>query len=130
MEKCEINNKTELNLYCNLLSVAYELYKDKTNGMVCGSEAENIRDKMYKVIKEAGIIDTKWRFYLKNGGNIMDMRSYIMECLERHLSDYDLDGVELTEEDVDAVERQIIKNNLTLNNAIGTVLLGISNSLM
>ena len=61
---------------------------------------------------------------------IMDMRSYIMECLERHLSDYDLDGVELTEEDVDAVERQIIKNNLTLNNAIEAVLLGISNTLM
>ena len=33
----------------------------------------------------------------------MDMRSYIMECLKRHLSDYDLDGVELTEEDGDAV---------------------------
>ena len=66
MEKCEINNKTELNLYCNLLRVAYELYKDKTNGMVCGSEAENIRDKMYKAIKEARIIDTKWRFYLEN----------------------------------------------------------------
>ena len=59
MEKCEINNKTELNLYCNLLSVAYELYKDKTDGMVCGSEAENIRDRMYKAIKEAGIISTK-----------------------------------------------------------------------
>ena len=65
-----------------------------------------------------------------NGGMIMYMRSYIMECLERHLSDYDLDGVELTEEDVDAVERQIIKNNLTLNNAIEAVLLGISNTLM
>ena len=60
----------------------------------------------------------------------MDMRSYIMERLERHLSDYDLDGVELTEEDVDAVERQIIKNGLTLNNAVETVLLGISNCLM
>ena len=60
----------------------------------------------------------------------MDMRSYIMKCLERHLSDYDLDGVELTEEDVDAVERQIIKNGLTLNNAVETVLLGISNCLM
>ena len=59
----------------------------------------------------------------------MDMRSYNTECLERYLSDYDLDGVELTEEDVDAVERQIIKNNLTLNNAIEAVLLGISNSL-
>ena len=59
----------------------------------------------------------------------MDMRSYIMECLERHLSDYDLDEVELTEEDIDAVERQIIKNNLTLNNVIEAVLLGISNSL-
>ena len=68
--------------------------------------------------------------YQGNGGKIMDMRSYIMECLERHLSDYDLDGVELTEEDVDAVERQIIKNNLTLNNAIEAVLLGISNTLM
>lgn len=60
----------------------------------------------------------------------MDMRSYIMECLEIHLSDYDLDGVELTEEDVDAVERQIIKNGLTLNNAVETVLIGISNCLM
>lgn len=60
----------------------------------------------------------------------MDMRSYIMECLEIHLLDYDLDGVELTEEDVDAVERQIIKNGLTLNNAVETVLLGISNCLM
>ena len=60
----------------------------------------------------------------------MNMRSYIMECLGRHLSDYDLDGVELTEEDVDAVEMQIIKNNLTLNNAIEAVLLGISNTLM
>ena len=64
------------------------------------------------------------------GGKIMDMRSYIMECLERHLSDYDLDGVELTEEDIDAVERQIIKNGSTLNNAVETVLLGISNCLM
>ena len=59
MEKCEINNKTELNLYCNLLSVAYKLYEDMTNGMVCGSEAENIRDMMYKAIKEAGIISTE-----------------------------------------------------------------------
>ena len=73
MGKCEINNKTELNLYCNLLSVAYELYKDKTNGMVCGSEAENIRDKMYKAIKEAGIIDTKWRFYLGNESEVIIM---------------------------------------------------------
>ena len=72
----------------------------------------------------------KARFYERDGGKIMDMRSYIMECLERHLSDYDLDGVELTEEDVDAVERQIIKNGLTLNNAVETVLLGISNCLM
>ena len=59
MEKCEINNKTELNLYCNLLSVAYELYKDKTDGMICGTETENIRDMMYKAIKEAGIISTE-----------------------------------------------------------------------
>ena len=75
-------------------------------------------------------IQIKARFYERDGGKIMDMRSYIMECLERHLSDYDLDGVELTEEDVDTVERQIIKNGLTLNNAVGTVLLGISNCLM
>lgn len=60
----------------------------------------------------------------------MDMRSYIMQCLERHLSDFDLDGVELTEEDVDAVERQIMENSLTLNNAVETVLLGISNCLI
>ena len=60
----------------------------------------------------------------------MDMRSYIMQCLERHLSDFDLDRVELTEEDVDAVERQIMENGLTLNNAVETVLVGISNCLM
>ena len=48
-------SKTELNLYCNLLSVAYELYKDKTNGWVCGSEAEKLRDKMFIAIKEAGV---------------------------------------------------------------------------
>ena len=51
----------------------------------------------------------------------MDMRSYIMQCLERHLSDFDLDGVELTEEDVDAVERQIMENGLTLNNLVMTL---------
>ena len=68
--------------------------------------------------------------YEKMEEMIMDMRSYIMQCLERHLSDFDLDGVELTEEDVDAVERQIMENSLTLNNAVETVLIGISNCLM
>ena len=53
-----------------------------------------------------------------------------MQGVERHLSDFDLDGVELTEEDVDAVERQIMENGLTLNNAVETVLIGISNCLM
>lgn len=60
----------------------------------------------------------------------MDMRSYIMECLERHLCDYDLEGIELSEEDVDAVERQMTKNRLTLNNAVDTVLIGISDVLV
>ena len=44
--------QTELNLYCNLLPVAYKLYKDKNNGLVCGTEAEKLRDKMFAVIKE------------------------------------------------------------------------------
>ena len=60
----------------------------------------------------------------------MDRRIFITECLKRYLSNYDLDWVEHTEEEVDAVERQIIKNGLTLNNAVETVLLGISNCLM
>lgn len=57
------------------------------------------------------------------------MRDYIMECLERHLRDYDLDGIELCEEDIDAVEYQIQYKNLTLNNAVDTVLSGIRNAL-
>lgn len=59
----------------------------------------------------------------------MDMRSYIMKCLKRHLCDYDLEGIELSEEDIDAVERQMTKNGLTLNNAVDTVLVGIFNTL-
>lgn len=55
----EIENDRELDLYCDLLPLAYDFYKNKTNGTVCGSEAEKIRDKMFKAIKNAGILNPK-----------------------------------------------------------------------
>lgn len=57
------------------------------------------------------------------------MRTYMMECLERHLRDYDLEGIELCDEDVNAVERLIREKGITLNNAVDAVLLGIRNCL-
>lgn len=58
----------------------------------------------------------------------MDMRTYMMKCLERHLSDYDLEGIELCDEDVDVVERLMKEKEMTLNNAVDLVLAGIYNS--
>ena len=55
----EIDNDRELDLYNDLLPLAYNIYKSKTNGMVCGSEAEKIRDKMFKAIKDTGILNPK-----------------------------------------------------------------------
>ncbi len=57
--RSEIANDRELDLYSDLLSLAYNFYKSKTNGMVCGSEAEKMRDKMFKAIKDAGILNPK-----------------------------------------------------------------------
>lgn len=54
MEKFE--NDMEFNLYITLLPLAYDIYKGKTNGMVCGTGAEEIRDKMFKSIKDSGIL--------------------------------------------------------------------------
>lgn len=59
----------------------------------------------------------------------MNMRTYMMECLEKHLSDYDLEGIELCDEDVDAVERLMKEKEMTLNNAVDSVLVGIYNTL-
>lgn len=59
----------------------------------------------------------------------MDIRTYMMECLERHLSDYDLEGIELCNEDVDAVERLMKEKEMTLNNAVDLVLAGIYSTL-
>lgn len=55
----EIENDRELDLYCGLLPLAYNFYKSKTNGAGCGSEAEKIRDKMFKAIKDADVLNPK-----------------------------------------------------------------------
>lgn len=57
--RSEIENDMEFDLYSELLPLAYNFYKSKTNGMVCGSEAEKMRDKMFKAIKDAGILNPK-----------------------------------------------------------------------
>lgn len=52
----EFKNDMELNLYCDLLPLAYAVYKEQSDGLVCGSKAEEIRDKIYQAIKEANIM--------------------------------------------------------------------------
>lgn len=49
-------NVIEFKVYCDLLPLAYEIYKNQNNNMVCGSGAEEIRDKIYLSIKESEII--------------------------------------------------------------------------
>ena len=55
-KEIKFNNDTEMNLYCDLLKVAYNVYKSQNDGMICGSAAEEIRDKMFMVIKNANIL--------------------------------------------------------------------------
>lgn len=55
MNTPKFNNDMELNLYCDLLPLAYAVYKEQSGGFVCGSKAEEIRDRMYQVIKTANI---------------------------------------------------------------------------
>lgn len=43
-------NEWQLELYCNLLPLAYDVYKAQNNNMVCGSGAESLRNKMYLAI--------------------------------------------------------------------------------
>jgi hypothetical protein len=49
-------NVIEFKVYCDLLPLVYEVYKVQNNGLVCGTGAEEIRDKMYQAIKEANIL--------------------------------------------------------------------------
>ena len=43
-----VNNmtKAELDLYCGLLPFAYKIEQERT-GLVCGTVAESLRDRMY-----------------------------------------------------------------------------------
>ena len=52
----KLENDMKLNLYCDLLPLAYEVQKTQTGGFISGSGAEEIRDKMYQAIKEANIL--------------------------------------------------------------------------
>lgn len=40
----------ELEIYCDLLPIAYKIYKNKT-GLVCGTDVEKLRDEIYAKIK-------------------------------------------------------------------------------
>lgn len=55
-KEIKFNNETETNLYYDLLKVAYNVYKSQNDGMVCGSAAEEVRDKMFMAIKNANIL--------------------------------------------------------------------------
>ena len=55
-KEINFNNDTEMNLYCDLLKVAYNVYKTQNNGIVCGAAAEEMRDKMFMAIKNTNIL--------------------------------------------------------------------------
>ena len=55
-KEIKFNNETELNLYCDLLKVAYNVYESQNDGMTCGAAAQEIRDKMFVAIKNANIL--------------------------------------------------------------------------
>ena len=55
-KEIKFNNDTEMNLYCDLLKVAYNVYKSQNDGMICGSAAEEICDKMFMAIKNDNIL--------------------------------------------------------------------------
>lgn len=42
--------KSELDLYCGLLPFAYKIELERT-GLVCGTVAESLRDRMYASMK-------------------------------------------------------------------------------
>jgi len=42
---------TELNMYIGLLPLAYKFQREKT-GLVCGIEAEEMRDQMFNAIRK------------------------------------------------------------------------------
>ena len=52
-----INSDLDLEVYCDLLPLAYKIYLEKSDGMVCGSEAEKTRDKMFLAIKNIYFLD-------------------------------------------------------------------------
>lgn len=56
MKEREFKNDMEFNLYLKLLPLAYEVQKEQTGGFISGSGAEDIRNKMFNVLKEANIL--------------------------------------------------------------------------
>jgi len=56
MNTRKFKNDIELNLYCNLLPLAYKVQKEQTKGIVSGAGAEEIRDKMFEAIQKANIL--------------------------------------------------------------------------
>lgn len=44
-KKCR--DEQEFNFYLDLLPLAYKIYEIQNNGLVCGSGAEEIRDKLF-----------------------------------------------------------------------------------
>lgn len=56
MVMSKFNNDMEFNLYLELLPLAYKIYLEQSGGFVCGSKAEEIRDRMFQAIKEANIL--------------------------------------------------------------------------
>ena len=56
MNAPKFKNDMELNLYCELLPLAYKVQKEQTGGVVSGIGAEEIRDKMFKAIKDSDVL--------------------------------------------------------------------------
>jgi hypothetical protein len=54
-----VNNlpKKQFDFYLELLPIAYEIYKIKTDGFVCGAEAQNIRDELFAYIQSKYFVE-------------------------------------------------------------------------
>ena len=52
MSKYEEFTQFEVEVYCDLLPIAYKITKQANNGFVRATDAEELRDEMYSAIRE------------------------------------------------------------------------------
>ena len=94
----------EVDLYCGLLHYAYEIQKERT-GLVCGTTAEDLRDKMYDSIqtilkpneeKEQNIQVFKCFFKFDDGATIENKIKHVFLATNNLTCNEIVDAINLT----------------------------------